>query len=197
MLTLLAVHSFMDLKVRAQGDLEVDCHHTVEDVGIALGQAIAQALGDKKGIHRYGSFLLPMDEALAEIALDFSGRPYLVWNAEIIPRVTLGNFDTEMGEDFFRALAMNCGLTLHINVPYGKNTHHMLEAIFKGGPGHEPGRSPGSQGPWGDEQQGGIVNGQRYHCDHRLWTGESALRIQRPSESGSVPSCFRRPQGHR
>ena len=132
MLTLLAVHSFMDLKVRAQGDLEVDCHHTVEDVGIALGQAIAQALGDKKGIHRYGSFLLPMDEALAEIALDFSGRPYLVWNAEIIPRVTLGNFDPEMGEDFFRALAMNCGLTLHINVPYGKNTHHMLEAIFKG-----------------------------------------------------------------
>ena len=132
MLTLLAVHSFMDLKVRAQGDLEVDCHHTVEDVGIALGQAIAQALGDKKGIHRYGSFLLPMDEALAEIALDFSGRPYLVWNAEIIPRVTLGNFDTWMGEDFFRALAMNCGLTLHINVPYGKNTHHMLEAIFKG-----------------------------------------------------------------
>ena len=132
MLTLLAVHSFMDLKVRAQGDLEVDCHHTGEDVGIALGQAIAQALGDKKGIHRYGNFLLPMDEALAEIALDFSGRPYLVWNAEIIPRVTLGNFDTEMGEDFFRALAMNWGLTLHINVPYGKNTHHMLEAIFKG-----------------------------------------------------------------
>ena len=87
MLTLLAVHSFMDLKVRAKGDLEVDCHHTVEDVGIALGQAIAQALGDKKGIHRYGSFLLPMDEALAEIALDFSGRPYLVWNADIIPRV--------------------------------------------------------------------------------------------------------------
>ena len=132
MLTLLAVHSFMDLKVRAQGDLEVDCHHTVEDVGIALGQAIAQALGDKKGIHRYGSFLLPMDEALAEIALDFSGRPFLVWNADLSPRVTLGNFDTEMGEDFFRALAMNCGLTLHLNVPYGKNTHHMLEAIFKG-----------------------------------------------------------------
>ena len=131
MLTLLAVHSFMDLTVRAKGDLEVDCHHTVEDVGIALGQALAQALGDKKGIHRYGSFLLPMDEALAEIALDFSGRPYLVWNADI-PRVTLGNFDTEMGEDFFRALAMNCGLTLHINVPYGRNTHHMLEAIFKG-----------------------------------------------------------------
>ena len=131
MLTLLAVHSFMDLKVRAQGDLEVDCHHTVEDVGIALGQAIAQALGDKKGIHRYGSFLLPMDEALAEIALDFSGRPYLVWNADLIPRVTLGNFDTEMGEDFFRALAMNCGLTLHINVPYGTNNHHMAEAVFK------------------------------------------------------------------
>ena len=132
MLTLFAVHGHFDLTVRATGDLDVDCHHTVEDVGIALGQAIAQALGDKKGIHRYGSFLLPMDEALAEIALDFSGRPYLVWNADLIPRVTLGNFDTEMGEDFFRALAMNCGLTLHINVPYGKNTHHMLEAIFKG-----------------------------------------------------------------
>ena len=132
MLTLLARHGRLDLELTCRGDTQVDDHHSVEDIGIALGQAIAQALGDKKGIHRYGSFLLPMDEALAEIALDFSGRPFLVWNADLIPRVTLGNFDTEMGEDFFRALAMNCGLTLHINVPYGKNTHHMLEAIFKG-----------------------------------------------------------------
>ena len=132
MLELFARHGRFDLVLTCHGDVEVDYHHTTEDVGIALGQAFARALGDMRGIHRYGSFLLPMDEALAEIALDFSGRPYLVWNADLIPRVTLGNFDTEMGEDFFRALAMNCGLTLHINVPYGKNTHHMLEAIFKG-----------------------------------------------------------------
>lgn len=131
MLTLLAVHSFADLTVHAKGDLEVDSHHTIEDIGLALGQAIRQALGNKAGIHRYGSCLLPMDECLAEVVLDFSGRPFLVWNADV-PRVRLGNMDTEMGEEFFRALAMESGLTLHINVPYGKNTHHMLEAIFKG-----------------------------------------------------------------
>ena len=131
MLTLLAVHSFMDLRIEAHGDLEVDSHHTVEDVGLSLGKALRQALGDKAGIHRYGSCLLPMDETLAQVALDFSGRPFLVWNAEI-PRVKLGNFDTKMGEEFFRAVAVESGLTLHVNVPYGKNTHHMLEAIFKG-----------------------------------------------------------------
>lgn len=131
MLTLLAKHSFMNLTVKAEGDLEVDAHHTVEDIGLALGQALKMALGDKKGIHRYGSCLLPMDEALAQIALDFSGRPFLVWNAEI-PRVMLGNMEAEMLEEFFRALAMESGLTLHVNLLYGKNTHHMAEAIFKG-----------------------------------------------------------------
>ena len=131
MMTLVAVHGMFDLVIKATGDLDVDCHHTVEDVGIAFGDALKQALGDKKGIHRDGSCLLPMDEALAEIILDISGRPYLVWNADI-PRNMLGTFDTEMGEDFFRALAVHSDMTLHINLPYGRNTHHMLEAIFKG-----------------------------------------------------------------
>ena len=131
MLTLFAVHGHFDLTVRATGDLDVDCHHTVEDVALTLGEALRKALGDKVGIHRYGSMLLPMDEALAEVILDISGRSYLVWHADI-PRVSLGLFDTEMGEDFFRALSVQSGMTLHINVPYGRNTHHMLEAIFKG-----------------------------------------------------------------
>ena len=131
MLTLFAVHGHCDLTVRATGDLDVDCHHTVEDVALTLGEALRKALGDKVGIHRYGSMLLPMDEALAEVILDISGRSYLVWHADI-PRVSLGLFDTEMGEDFFRALSVQSGMTLHINVPYGRNTHHMLEAIFKG-----------------------------------------------------------------
>jgi len=131
MLTLLGKHSFMDLTVQAQGDLNVDSHHTVEDIGLALGQALQQALGNKAGIHRYGSCLLPMDEALVQIALDFSGRPFLVWNADI-PRVMLGNMEAEMLEEFFRAVAMESKLTLHVNLLYGKNTHHMAEAIFKG-----------------------------------------------------------------
>jgi imidazoleglycerol-phosphate dehydratase len=131
MLTLLGKHSFMDIEVKAQGDLQVDSHHTVEDIGLALGQALKQALGKKEGIHRYGSCLLPMDEALAQIALDFSGRPFLVWNADI-PRVMLGNMEAEMLEEFFRAVAMESALTLHVNLLYGKNTHHMAEAIFKG-----------------------------------------------------------------
>lgn len=131
MLTLLGKHSFCDLTVHAVGDLEVDAHHTVEDCGLALGQALKQALGNKVGIHRYGSCLLPMDEALAQIALDFSGRPFLVWNADI-PKVMLGNMEWEMLEEFFRAVAMESGLTLHINLLYGQNTHHKAEAIFKG-----------------------------------------------------------------
>ena len=131
MLTLFAVHGHFDLTVRATGDLDVDWHHTVEDGALTLGEALRKALGDKVGIHRYGSMLLPMDEALAEVILDISGRSYLVWHADI-PRVSLGLFDTEMGEDFFRALSVQSGMTLHINVPYGRNTHHMLEAIFKG-----------------------------------------------------------------
>ena len=111
MLTLLAAHSFMDLHVRAHGDLAVDSHHT-------------------KGLHRYGNCFIPMDETLAQVCLDFSGRPFFVFEAEI-PKVRLGNYDTEMTEEFFRALAMNCGLTLHIRVLYGSNVHHLIEAIFK------------------------------------------------------------------
>lgn len=130
MLTLLAKHSFMDLAVKAKGDLEVDSHHTVEDIGIVLGEALREALGDKAGIHRYGNCFIPMDEALAQACLDFSGRPFLVFGAEI-PKIQLGNYDTEMTEEFFRAVAVHCGLTLHIRVLYGSNVHHIIEAIFK------------------------------------------------------------------
>ena len=130
MLTLLAKHSFMDLTVKAKGDLEVDSHHTVEDIGIVLGKALQEALGDKAGIHRYGNCFIPMDETLAQVCLDFSGRPFLVFGAEI-PNIKLGNYDTEMTEEFFRAVAMQCGLTLHIRVLYGNNVHHIIEAIFK------------------------------------------------------------------
>ena len=130
MLTLLAKHSFMDLTVKAKGDLEVDSHHTVEDIGIVLGEALREALGDKAGIHRYGNCFIPMDETLAQACLDFSGRPFLVFGAEI-PKIKLGNYDTEMTEEFFRAIAMHCGLTLHIRVLYGSNVHHIIEAIFK------------------------------------------------------------------
>lgn len=130
MLTLLAKHGFMDLTVKAKGDLEVDSHHSVEDIGIVLGEALKEALGDKRGIHRYGNCFIPMDETLAQVCLDFSGRPFLVFDA-VIPKVTLGNYDTEMTKEFFRALAMHCGLTLHIRVLYGSNVHHIIEAIFK------------------------------------------------------------------
>lgn len=130
MLTLLAKHSFMDLTVKAKGDLEVDSHHTVEDIGIVLGEALQEALGDKAGIHRYGNCFIPMDETLAQVCLDFSGRPFLVFGAEI-PKIRLGNYDTEMTEEFFRAVAVHCGLTLHIRVLYGSNVHHIIEAIFK------------------------------------------------------------------
>ena len=130
MLTLLAKHSFMDLTVKAKGDLEVDSHHTVEDIGIVLGEALKEALGDKAGIHRYGNCFIPMDETLAQACLDFSGRPFLIFGAEI-PKIKLGNYDTEMTEEFFRAIAMHCGLTLHIRVLYGSNVHHIIEAVFK------------------------------------------------------------------
>ena len=130
MLTLLAKHSFMDLTVKAKGDMEVDSHHTVEDIGIVLGEALREALGDKAGIHRYGNCFIPMDETLAQVCLDFSGRPFLVFGAEI-PKIQLGNYDAEMTEEFFRAVAVHCGLTLHIRVLYGSNVHHIIEAIFK------------------------------------------------------------------
>lgn len=130
MLTAFAVHSGFDLNLRCVGDLEVDCHHTVEDTGIVLGQAFAQLLQDKSGINRYGTASIPMDEALAQCAVDFSGRPFLVFQADFTAPM-LGSFATEMTEEFFRALAMNGGITLHLNLLYGKNDHHKTEALFK------------------------------------------------------------------
>ena len=130
MLTALGVHSGMDLTVRAVGDLQVDCHHTVEDTGIVLGQAVAKALGDKSGIARYGTAFIPMDEALGFCSLDVSGRPFLVFNVPFI-KAKIGEFDTQMTEEFFRAFAFHSGITLHAKVEYGKNDHHMCEAVFK------------------------------------------------------------------
>lgn len=130
MLELLAFHGQFDLKVKCRGDLKVDSHHTVEDLGIVLGQCLSQALGDKRGITRYGHFTIPMDEALVTTDLDFSGRPYLVYNVEL-DNVVLGNYETEMTEEFLRAFAFNSLMTLHVNEHYGKNTHHIIEAIFK------------------------------------------------------------------
>ncbi|ODM26766.1 imidazoleglycerol-phosphate dehydratase HisB [Acetivibrio mesophilus] len=130
MLNLFARHGLFDLDIKAKGDLEVDAHHTVEDVGIVLGQAIKQALGEKKSIRRYGSSFVPMDETLALVALDLSGRPYLVFDAELKCQ-KLGNMETELVEEFFRAVSFNAGITLHIKVLYGTNTHHIIEAIFK------------------------------------------------------------------
>ncbi len=130
MLTALGVHSGFGLRVSCKGDLEVDGHHTAEDIGIALGQAFAQAIGDKKGIARYGSFYIPMDEALAFCSLDISGRPYLVFDAAF-PQWRCGEFDCCLTEEFFRAFAMNAGVTLHIRSLYGHNSHHITEAIFK------------------------------------------------------------------
>jgi imidazoleglycerol-phosphate dehydratase len=135
MLTLLARHALFDLEVRAQGDLQVDFHHTVEDVGIVLGQALAQALGDKKGIVRYGHFLLPMDETLARVALDFSGRPLLVFRAPKtinLNKLRAGDFPAQLTVEFLRALAQEAGLTLHVEVLYSGETHHLIEAVFKG-----------------------------------------------------------------
>ncbi|MEY8311127.1 imidazoleglycerol-phosphate dehydratase HisB [Oscillospiraceae bacterium 42-9] len=130
MLTALAVHGGLGLTVRAQGDLDVDCHHTVEDVGIALGQALGQALGGKEGLRRYGSAYIPMDEALGFCALDLSGRAFLVFSAAF-PEERVGSFDSCMTGEFFRALAVNAGVTLHLECRYGKNSHHMIEAVFK------------------------------------------------------------------
>ena len=129
MLELFSRHSLIDLKIEAKGDLNVDEHHTVEDVGITLGQAIKAALGDKKGIQRYG-FLLPMDESLAEVALDLGGRPCLVWKVSF-KREKIGDMPTELFEDFFKALSDNLQANIHVNLKYGRNEHHMAEAIFK------------------------------------------------------------------
>ncbi|WP_203071361.1 imidazoleglycerol-phosphate dehydratase HisB [Falsiroseomonas ponticola] len=130
MLTALARHSLMDLTVAARGDLHIDDHHTVEDVGIVLGQALRQALGDKRGIRRFGQCLLPMDEALAEAAIDISGRPFLAWSVPF-QRPKIGTFDTELVEEFFRAFAFNSGITLHVTLKAGSNAHHVAEACFK------------------------------------------------------------------
>ena len=131
MLTLLASHSRFDMKVACRGDLQVDGHHSVEDIGITLGQALQKALGDRRGINRYGSFFLPMDETLALVSLDLSGRPYLVYECgDMAPMI--GDFDTELTEEFLRALAVHGGITLHVKILYGKNSHHKIEAIFKG-----------------------------------------------------------------
>ncbi|VXB13386.1 imidazoleglycerol-phosphate dehydratase (Mn(II)-dependent) [Exiguobacterium sp. 8H] len=130
MLTLLAFHSQIDLDVKVEGDTWVDAHHTVEDVGIALGQLIAKSLGDKVGIRRYGSSYMPMDETLARAVIDVSGRPFIVYQADI-HNPKLGDFDTELAEEFFRAVAMNGRLTLHLSVLYGSNSHHMIEGLFK------------------------------------------------------------------
>ena len=130
MLDQLARHALIDMTVRAEGDLHIDDHHTVEDTGIALGQALAQALGDKRGIRRYGACLLPMDDALVRTALDLSARPYLVWNVDL-PTARIGTFDTELVREFFTALATHGGITLHVDALHGINSHHIAEAAFK------------------------------------------------------------------
>jgi len=130
MLNLFARHGFFDLEVEASGDIDIDFHHTVEDIGIVLGEAFKQALGDKKGIRRYGQATVPMDETLASVAIDISGRPYLVYHVTL-PKVKIGEFDVELAREFFQAFVNHCGLNLHINVMYGENVHHIIEACFK------------------------------------------------------------------
>jgi imidazoleglycerol-phosphate dehydratase len=130
MLDQLARHSLIDMKVRCDGDLHIDDHHTVEDVGIALGQALTQAMGDKRGIVRYGACLLPMDDALVRAALDLSARPFLVWNVDL-PSAKIGTFDTELVREFFQALSTHGGITLHVDMLHGVNSHHIAEAAFK------------------------------------------------------------------
>ncbi len=130
MLDQLARHSLIDIEIAAEGDLHVDDHHTVEDTGIALGQALAKACGDKRGIRRYGACLLPMDDALLRAALDLSGRPYLVWHVAM-PTAKIGSFDTELVREFFQALSGHGGITLHVDALHGINSHHIAEAAFK------------------------------------------------------------------
>ena len=130
MLDQLSRHSLIDLTIRAKGDLHVDDHHTVEDTGIAIGQALTRALGDKKGIRRYGSFLLAMDDSLVRAALDLSARPFLVWNVDF-PTEKIGSFDTQLVREFFQALSTHGGITLHVDRLHGLNAHHIAEATFK------------------------------------------------------------------
>ena len=131
MLNQLTFHSLVDLEMSAKGDVEIDCHHTVEDCGICLGKAFSKAVGDKKGINRYGFFLLPMDDALVRVALDFSGRPFLNWKVRF-PTSTVGTFDLELVREFFNSFSINSQATLHVEMLDGLNSHHIAEAIFKG-----------------------------------------------------------------
>jgi imidazoleglycerol-phosphate dehydratase len=130
MLNLFARHGLFDLTIEASGDIDIDFHHTVEDIGIVLGEAFKKALGDKKGIRRYGQATVPMDETLASVAIDISGRPYLVYHVTL-PKVKIGEFDVELAREFFQAFVNHCGLNLHVNVMYGENVHHIIEACFK------------------------------------------------------------------
>jgi imidazoleglycerol-phosphate dehydratase len=131
MLSLMSKHGLFDLKVRAKGDIDIDDHHTVEDAGIVLGKALRQALGDMRGITRYGQASVPMDEALAEVCLDISGRPYLIYKVEFPKRSKIKDFDPDLIEDFLQAFVSNSSITLHVQSHYGRNTHHIIEAIFK------------------------------------------------------------------
>jgi imidazoleglycerol-phosphate dehydratase len=131
MLSVMAKHGLLDLTVQANGDTDVDFHHTVEDLGIVLGEALRKAMGQKSGIQRFGAATVPLDDALAWVSLDLSGRPYLVYKVSLAPKRKIKDFDPYLIEHFFEALATHCGMTLHINVPYGKNPHHILEAVFK------------------------------------------------------------------
>lgn len=131
MLSLMSKHGLFDLKIKAKGDIEIDNHHTVEDTGIVLGKAFKQALGDMRGIRRYGQASVPMDESLASVSLDISGRPYLVYKVEFPKKGKLKDFDPDLIEDFLRAFIGHSGAALHVSVPYGRNTHHIIEAVFK------------------------------------------------------------------
>lgn len=131
MLSLMSKHGLLDMKIKAKGDIDIDFHHTVEDIGIVLGKAVKQALGNMLGITRYGQASVPMDEALAMVSIDISGRPYLVYKVEIPKKSKIKNFDPDLIEDFLQAFATNSSITLHVITPYGRNTHHIIEAIFK------------------------------------------------------------------
>jgi imidazoleglycerol-phosphate dehydratase len=130
MLNLFARHGLFDMQVEAKGDIDIDFHHTVEDIGIVLGDAFRQALGDKKGIRRYGNSVVPMDETLAGVTVDLSGRPFLAYDVDL-PKVKIGDFDVELVREFFAAFTNNCGLNLHVRLMYGDNVHHIVEACFK------------------------------------------------------------------
>ena len=149
MLTLFCAHGFFDLDIEGSGDVEVDDHHTVEDLGICLGQAFKDALGDLSGIARYGFSAVPMDEALAQVTVDISNRPYLYFDAPIKDQ-KVGTFDTALAKEFLRALALHAGLTLHVKVEHGDNAHHIIEAVFKAlgrALGQATGLEPRSKGP--------------------------------------------------